>query len=106
MSPCAFPRKCPWLVQAFCELALSFTVGWQVRAEDSSQGAYMRFYYCDFLDSKEHRNACERLRNAWRDNQKDAKTYKNVFDCLIKTVKIEGPAAIYKGYWAHYLRIG
>jgi hypothetical protein len=73
VSPCAFPRKCPWLVQAFCELALSFTVGWQVRAEDSSQGAYMRFYYCDFLDSKEHRNACERLRNAWRDNQKDAK---------------------------------
>ena len=43
----------------------------------------MRFYYCDFLDSKEHRNACERLRNAWRDNQKDAK---RLFDwvCSLK----------------------
>jgi solute carrier family 25 protein 34/35 len=39
-------------------------------------------------------------------NQKDGKTYKNVFDCLVKTIKIEGPAAFYKGYWAHYLRIG
>jgi solute carrier family 25, member 34/35 len=39
-------------------------------------------------------------------NQKDASVYKNVVECLYKTVKIEGPAAIYKGYWAHYLRIG
>ena len=32
--------------------------------------------------------------------------YKNGFDCLVKTVKTEGVSALYKGFSAHYLRIG
>ncbi|MCJ1478809.1 Mitochondrial oxaloacetate carrier protein [Lambiella insularis] len=31
--------------------------------------------------------------------------YKGVFDCLYKTVKTEGPLAIYKGFFAHLARI-
>jgi len=47
---------------------------WQVRGEDSGPGAYLRFYYCDFLDSKQHRAACQRLKDMWRDKQKDTKS--------------------------------
>lgn len=32
--------------------------------------------------------------------------YKNGLDCIIKTVKAEGPNALYKGFAAHYMRIG
>ena len=39
-------------------------------------------------------------------NQKDSKIYANVYDCMIKTFKGEGPTAFYKGFMAHYLRIG
>lgn len=38
-------------------------------------------------------------------NQK-GNLYKNPFDCLIKTVSIEGPLALYKGFIPHLLRIG
>ena len=31
--------------------------------------------------------------------------YSGVFDCLLKTVKTEGPLAIYKGFFAHLARI-
>lgn len=31
--------------------------------------------------------------------------YKNPFDCLWKTLKIEGPFGLYKGSTAHFLRI-
>ncbi len=40
---------------------------------------------------------------------KDGKTgslYRNGFDCIVKTVKAEGVGALYKGFSAHYLRIG
>ncbi|KAI8915938.1 mitochondrial carrier domain-containing protein [Gorgonomyces haynaldii] len=37
---------------------------------------------------------------------KHGSLYKNGFDCLVKTVKAEGPSALYKGFTAHYLRIG
>lgn len=37
-------------------------------------------------------------------NQK-GNMYKNPFDCLMKTVSIEGPFALYKGFGAHLLRI-
>ena len=41
----------------------------------------------------------------------DAKTgkglfYSSPFDCFVKTVKSEGFAGLYKGFWAHYLRVG
>nr|KAJ3422580.1 Mitochondrial oxaloacetate carrier protein [Polyrhizophydium stewartii] len=32
--------------------------------------------------------------------------YKNGLDCLVKTVRAEGPSALYKGFFAHYLRLG
>ncbi|KAK9449663.1 mitochondrial carrier domain-containing protein [Limtongia smithiae] len=32
--------------------------------------------------------------------------YKGVFDCFLKTVSIEGPLALYKGFFAHLMRIG
>lgn len=38
-------------------------------------------------------------------NQK-GNLYKNPFDCLYKTVSIEGPLALYKGFVPHLLRIG
>jgi solute carrier family 25 protein 34/35 len=31
--------------------------------------------------------------------------YKSAFDCLLKTVKTEGPLALYKGFFAHLARI-
>ncbi len=31
--------------------------------------------------------------------------YSGVFDCLLKTIKTEGPLAIYKGFFAHLARI-
>lgn len=39
-------------------------------------------------------------------NQKDGTVYKNVVDCIIKTIKGEGVSALFKGYTAHYLRVG
>lgn len=38
-------------------------------------------------------------------NQK-GNLYKNPIDCLVKTVSIEGPLALYKGFLPHFLRIG
>lgn len=38
-------------------------------------------------------------------NQK-GNLYKNPIDCLVKTVSIEGPLALYKGFLPHLLRIG
>eukprot|EP00842_Homolaphlyctis_polyrhiza_P002566 jgi/Hompol1/330/HPOL_002851-RA len=32
--------------------------------------------------------------------------YKNALDCMVKTVRVEGVAALYKGFFAHYLRVG
>ncbi|KYQ92328.1 transmembrane protein [Tieghemostelium lacteum] len=32
--------------------------------------------------------------------------YKSLFDCIYKTTKAEGFMALYKGFWAHYLRLG
>nr|OQO27724.1 hypothetical protein B0A51_07122 [Rachicladosporium sp. CCFEE 5018] len=31
--------------------------------------------------------------------------YKSAFDCLYKTIKAEGPLALYKGFFAHLARI-
>lgn len=39
-------------------------------------------------------------------NQEGKALYKNPIDCFVKTVKTEGPRALYKGFTAHYLRIG
>ena len=39
-------------------------------------------------------------------NQQDGKMYKSVFDCIKKTIQIEGAGALYKGFTAHFLRIG
>jgi len=44
-----------------------------VKGEDTTPGAYLRFYYCDFLDSKQHRASCNRLKDAWKDKQRDTK---------------------------------
>jgi len=32
--------------------------------------------------------------------------YKSPIDCAVKTIKAEGVKALYKGFTAHYLRIG
>lgn len=32
--------------------------------------------------------------------------YSGVFDCLSKTLKNEGFATLYRGFWPHYIRIG
>ncbi|KAM9997059.1 hypothetical protein ACTFIZ_002017 [Dictyostelium cf. discoideum] len=32
--------------------------------------------------------------------------YKGLMDCVYKTVKKEGFGAVYKGFWAHYIRLG
>ncbi|KAK9455375.1 mitochondrial carrier domain-containing protein [Dipodascopsis uninucleata] len=32
--------------------------------------------------------------------------YSGLLDCLVKTVRIEGPLALYKGFFAHLMRIG
>lgn len=32
--------------------------------------------------------------------------YSSPLDCVVKTVRAEGPMALYKGFLAHYLRIG
>ncbi|KAJ3038975.1 Mitochondrial oxaloacetate carrier protein [Rhizophlyctis rosea] len=37
---------------------------------------------------------------------KQGSLYKNGLDCIMKTVRTEGPAALYKGFTAAYLRIG
>ncbi|KAJ3056776.1 Mitochondrial oxaloacetate carrier protein [Rhizophlyctis rosea] len=37
---------------------------------------------------------------------KQGTLYKNGLDCIMKTVRSEGPAALYKGFTAAYLRIG
>jgi solute carrier family 25 protein 34/35 len=39
-------------------------------------------------------------------NQKDGGTYNSAMHCMAKTLKNEGPSALYKGFAAHYLRIG
>lgn len=39
-------------------------------------------------------------------NQSSGKTYTSVIDCIRKTVQIEGFGALYKGFTAHFLRIG
>lgn len=40
-------------------------------------------------------------------NQKsESRAYKSLADCLMQTVKVEGISALYKGFWAHYFRIG
>ena len=44
-----------------------------MKGEDTTPGAYLRFYYCDFLDSKQHRASCNRLKDAWKDKQRDTK---------------------------------
>lgn len=32
--------------------------------------------------------------------------YKNAFDCFIKTVRVEGPTALFKGFLPNYFRLG
>lgn len=39
-------------------------------------------------------------------NADPSKPYKNSVECLVHTVRDEGPGALAKGYVAHYLRIG
>lgn len=39
-------------------------------------------------------------------NQSSGKTYTSVIDCIRKTVQIEGFGALYKGFTAHFMRIG
>ncbi|ODV90049.1 hypothetical protein CANCADRAFT_1780 [Tortispora caseinolytica NRRL Y-17796] len=39
-------------------------------------------------------------------NQHGKSLYKNPVDCLVKTVRSEGIAALYKGFFAHLMRIG
>lgn len=39
-------------------------------------------------------------------NQQNANTYSSVLDCFKKTYRTEGVVAFYKGFSAHYLRIG
>lgn len=44
--------------------------------------------------------------NTEKGSNRGGSLYKNPLDCIVKTVKAEGPTALYKGFLAHYLRIG
>lgn len=43
----------------------------QVRNEESGPGGHLRFYYCDFLDNKQHRAVTQRLKDVWKEKEKD-----------------------------------
>ncbi|KAF0349248.1 mitochondrial oxaloacetate transport protein [Gigaspora margarita] len=47
-----------------------------------------------------------RMFNQKKDINGKGSLYNNTFDCFIKTIKIEGIRGFYKGYVAHYFRIG
>ncbi|KAJ3201427.1 Mitochondrial oxaloacetate carrier protein [Entophlyctis luteolus] len=47
-----------------------------------------------------------RMYNQHRDANGKGSLYTSLFDCMAKTLKTEGPSALYKGFLAHYLRIG
>ncbi|CAG8460720.1 4929_t:CDS:2 [Paraglomus occultum] len=47
-----------------------------------------------------------RMYNQKHDGSGKGVLYKNTFDCFIKTLKTEGITGLYKGFNAHYLRIG
>jgi solute carrier family 25 protein 34/35 len=51
--------------------------------------------------------ASTRMYNQKTDNNKNVGAlYRNGFDCIRKIIRIEGLSALYKGFQAHYLRIG
>jgi len=39
-------------------------------------------------------------------NQKQQRLYKGMVDCFVKTVRTEGPLALYKGFLPAYARLG
>ncbi|KAI9331616.1 mitochondrial carrier domain-containing protein [Obelidium mucronatum] len=47
-----------------------------------------------------------RMYNQHRGANGKGALYNSAFDCIAKTIKAEGPSALYKGFSAHYLRIG
>ncbi|KAJ3074307.1 Mitochondrial oxaloacetate carrier protein [Podochytrium sp. JEL0797] len=47
-----------------------------------------------------------RMYNQHRGADGKGALYNSAFDCIGKTLRTEGPSALYKGFLAHYLRIG
>jgi hypothetical protein len=47
-----------------------------------------------------------RLMNQPLDGKGRGVMYSGLVDCLLKTVKAEGPLAIYKGFFAQWARVG
>ncbi|KAJ3347452.1 Mitochondrial oxaloacetate carrier protein [Entophlyctis luteolus] len=47
-----------------------------------------------------------RMYNQHRGADGKGTLYSSLFDCIAKTLRTEGPGALYKGFFAHYLRIG
>ncbi|CAG8477747.1 7053_t:CDS:2 [Ambispora leptoticha] len=47
-----------------------------------------------------------RMYNQKADESGKGSLYKNTFDCFAKTIRAEGIMGLYKGFGAHYLRIG
>lgn len=47
-----------------------------------------------------------RLYNQPLDDAGRGKYYNGVADCFLKTIKVEGLAGLYKGFWPNYLRMG
>jgi solute carrier family 25 protein 34/35 len=51
--------------------------------------------------------ASTRMYNQKTDTNKNVGAlYRNGFDCIRKIIRVEGLSALYKGFQAHYLRIG
>lgn len=36
----------------------------------------------------------------------EGRLYNGAVDCIAKVFRAEGPAAFYRGFWAHYIRVG
>lgn len=63
------------------------------------------FFVCLFMNPFDVASTRMYNQNVSSDG-KQGMLYRNGFDCLYKTIKTEGMSALYKGFSAHYLRIG
>lgn len=62
------------------------------------------FFVCLFMNPLDV--ASTRMYNQPSNPDGSGKLYKNGIDCLVKTARVEGFNALYKGFSTHYLRIG
>ncbi|KAJ3120309.1 Mitochondrial oxaloacetate carrier protein [Physocladia obscura] len=66
--------------------------------------AFTSFFVCTAMNPFDVLST--RMYNQNRTADGKGALYNSVFDCMRKTLGTEGPGALFKGYFAHYLRIG